>query len=167
MKGYPSKHQQPESAPVLEPPKVPPSTQVPFAIQARVIFPSLRDTISRFHFKTVVDPNGNRVKTEMQRNVFATGVYQEEEITVLDLSQNRLLVANSFKDMCLKHNIKEISSSKNTIQQDDNEYYDMVEVVDDSQDKEIHLDSNDLIGRMLSALVDPDRMQYLGLHTLT
>ena len=105
MNGYPSKHQQPETAPVLEAPKFPPSTQIPFAIQARVIFPSLTDTVSRFHFKTVVDPIGNRVKAEMKRNVLGTGVYQEEEITVLDLDQARMLVANSYKDMCLRHQL--------------------------------------------------------------
>jgi len=85
----------------------PPSTQVPFAIQARVIFPSQTNTISRFHYKTVVDPIGNRVKSDLERNVLGTGVYQEEEITVIELDRKRVLVANSLKDICLSHDIIE------------------------------------------------------------
>jgi hypothetical protein len=56
----------------------------PFAIQAQVLFPSMKNTIARMQYRTVVDPMGARVKTDLNRNIFATGVYTEEEITVLE-----------------------------------------------------------------------------------
>jgi len=56
-------------------------------------------------YKTVVDPIGIRVKSELNRNLFATGVYQDNEVTVIEHEKKRMLVANTMKDMCMRFDI--------------------------------------------------------------
>ena len=106
-KRYPSKLSQEDATSQASSVAFPPDG--PFAIQAQVLFPSLKNTIARMQYRTVVDPTGARVKTDLTRNIFATGVYTEEEITVLEPEKQRMLVANSKKNLCIRYDLKDIT----------------------------------------------------------
>ena len=126
-----------------------------FAIQARVLFPSLTNTIARMQFRTVVDPKGARVKSDLTRNIFATGVYTEEEITVLEPEKQRMLVANSKKNMCMRYDLKDITpiSLSHAAANTQND-----EVVDQAG-------RDNRFQKVINGL--KHRLEYLGLHSLS
>ena len=75
----------------------------------------------------VVDTTGARVKTELKRNVFAAGVYTEEELTIIEPEKSRMLLANPLKSMCMRFDLKDVTpislshSQPNTPDIDDND----------------------------------------------
>jgi hypothetical protein len=60
-------------------------------------------------YRTVIDSEGARVKTEVTRNVFATGVYHDKDVTVIEPEKARMLISSPTKEMCMRYDLKDMT----------------------------------------------------------
>ena len=58
-------------------------------------------------FKTIVDVERSRVKSDSAHKLFAFGTREDLQTTVIDYDRLRLMVSNDAKKMCMKYNIKD------------------------------------------------------------
>ncbi len=81
-----------------------------FVVEATVHFTGMGIgdyTEARMDFKTIVDVENSRVKSDSANKLFTYGTRYDMQSTVIDYNRLRMMVSNENKLMCIKYDIKE------------------------------------------------------------
>ena len=81
-----------------------------FVVEATAQFTGLgngEQTVAKMEFKTIVDVERSRVKSDSAHKLFAFGTREDLQTTVIDYDRQRMMVSNDVKKMCMKYDIKE------------------------------------------------------------
>ncbi len=81
-----------------------------FVVEATAQFTGMgsgEQTVAKMEFKTIVDIERGRVKSDSAHKLFAFGTREDLQTTVIDYERLRMMVSNEAKKICMKYNIKE------------------------------------------------------------